>query len=494
MTKYGEEFHSKFVRKDAEQNSEVFNLLAQIDSQGKIKSTFIASPYFTVDALKSIIKRVKQKTYGYNTQSCSGSFILLLDKNFVSHKVLSGQRNKESSEASEIRKINRKIKKIFKGKVGGSDSGIYLVSGCSLFHSKLYYFKRPQSTSTVLIGSANLTGPALDPDSTNVNEELLLELTPPSSKLENRVEEYFLELLSKKIDDKAKNDKNPIKLERLESFLEDPKKNRAFPQDLREFFLNGYLCYETEWPNLNFPWEFEKFFKISNPEELKKLEDIVVHSEMSFSLPMRTLIGAEKNEQSSDSSEKDKPKRILWKKYGVETNLGVWIPELFKDRVTEAIGLKESRREKFFEQLEKNVSNKIDTKFYQCLHKVLEVLGEKENVSAMDVQKWNESCIKRWENHVSRLKKILKNENLKTWYCTGILQTPMIDLWATENEGEFLETVYEYLSSRQNTALKNKFLIEFYKKKEFKVLHKWFEDKKKEEKKQAERNVKKQSE
>ncbi len=317
----------------------------------------------------------------------------------------------------------------------------------------------------------------------------MLELTPPSSKLENLVEEYFLDLLSKQIDDKAKNEKNTIKLERLESFLEDPKKNRAFPQDLREFFLNGYLCIETQWPNLNFPWECETFFKTSNPEELKKLEDIF-HSETSFSLPMRTLIGV-KDEQSSDSSEPDKSKRVYWKTFGMETNLGIWIPDLFKDQVNQALDKKESRRKEFFEKLEKSLPNKINAKFQKCLVKVREFITKTENVSSIDVKEWEKKCNGRWERHVSRLENILKNENLKTWYCTGILQTPMIDLWATENEDEFLETVYEYLSSRQNTPKKKQFLIEFDKKKEFEVLHKWFED---EEKKRVKRNFKKQSE
>ena len=70
----------------------------------------------------------------------------------------------------------------------------------------------------------------------------------------------------------------------------------------------------------------------------------------------------------------------------------------------------------------------------------------------------------------------------------------MIDLWATENEGEFLDTVYEYLSSRQNMLRKKQFLIEFDKNEEFEQLRNFFEMKEREEKKKAEKNVKKLSE
>ena len=248
----------------------------------------ILSAYYSISFLKSLFESVARS----KRKECA---IKLVFNGFAGNRL-------EKQKRELLQFINLLKKK------GYSNIKIYLNTGTTLFHTKLYRFER-KNKLTWFIGSANASEPAF-----NSNGDILLAIDRKVSEFERYVEKV------------------------INNSIEINKVCEPRIENLTSFWRTGLIYFK---PNTQIPFTFN---------ELNMDDDVKERLNLSATRPRNTNPGAAwgaynikrslgllDGGNEDDDDEEEKKNRVNNSRWSIETCYGYWVPAKYSFGLDEAI-------------------------------------------------------------------------------------------------------------------------------------------------------------
>lgn len=417
-------------------------------ADNKLTKCVIVSAFTDIEWIKKIVDILDEKA------SKKGSLVqFFLDRGASKYRL-----NK-----IVLDNLSTRIKNSF-----GKDSGIYLISCSSLFHSKLFYFESLTNIK-LAIGSINFTQKAFE----NNEEIALIEdyRKPPIIRSRSRKKS------------KRKREHKPAFIEPVQKYISClSKQSTLIPynfgcnyQTLRNRLLDGYLYRRTN--------EIDPFiFHLNLSKEiLKRLSERGKKDNSNFqsvdkylkdlkenSISIKKLLGHIENDASSTLTKKERAKL---KKYSIESSYGFWVPREYNKIVNDSLKNSTQNKRIKIENSIKDLNKAADIEkgFKAFLYAMMESLkiqgqdrlkdSDQKTIKRLEIswQKWFSTLQKKFCIPHDAKKEFNSNEldackKLKEKLSSNLFGYPMPNLWddaeaAEEFESSILESI-EYSLSR----------------------------------------------
>lgn len=375
-----------------------FEDLFNID--GALRNVLAISAYTDLDSVKELVKFVRN---GADSRS-KPSLKIFIDK--------SSSRCSDKETFKAYNAQNKKIKSFC-----DDQSGIYLVSGWPLFHSKAFLVEGNRA-SRILIGSLNLTQRGM-----KLNEEIVLcydfktNDRSQASKLANEIKNYSANIMRKSV---------PL----------DEAFNVGKVGSLRELLLDGVVCHELRDSD---PFRFD----LALPKELvpSKSIDVLLEAESVGTLSVKSLITGKMPIGLGVNLPDLNSKRGQWKKYCVETCYGFWCPTYFRHSLKLAIDMRSSERSPHFDEI-KTILNTRQDEIRKCFLDFccrVDAVINREKLTCTWKFSDQAYAAKIWDDWVIRLAKKLENPSFKQRLVDGIAMPPTPDLWSDPISSKLFE-------------------------------------------------------
>lgn len=368
-----------------------WNSIFPSNKKERIEEMYIVSAYTDVKIIKKLVadilenkrfsQRPKMKLKFFLDGNCSHYFDDEKTKKELHAIDLTIQ---DSFDSSKKRKEN----------FFDPSSGIYLVKRGSLFHSKMILVKT-EFSARILIGSLNFTTKAF-----SKNEELMLihESAERKTEILKQADKYI-----KKVEKLIERNKKGTYSTgcRVSDIPPQTRKNTLYGdnnikyESIEDFLSSGILVHQAQTKTLSL------YFDLKLPPDVldKKINASSIHS----------LLKSKKNKSKSLSLKKimeeckikfpQKPEQASWKRFCIETPLGLWCPPKYIPEIT---AIKES--------------SELDD-FYDSLFRILTKKRQKITEKFTEVQ---DSICKLIEEIAN------KGEEIDNWKYKG---QPGIDAW-----------------------------------------------------------------
>ena len=409
---------------------------------GKVKSIDIATAYTDVNAVKSLIKLANADGDGRGTKL----------RIYLDYQSAVKLRNELEFEG------NSDVKKIFADALFEIYSGgtckikVRPVKQGTLFHAKAMLIETTTHRSAY-VGSANFTTRGF-----STNAELGVVVTskePQGSKSQkniflNELDKYFEDLHESIKSDKA-----------LDDFWTYPDRaSKTSYSDWRSFSLAGSLWFESKEHNtFRFPLDLKETDRRIDPELNGKDLGIPAFLDNAIDV-LEILAPAALREVDKKNKKKiDHEDSQHWKKYCIQTCLGLWAPYEWKDEIEKALDNKKTSKHAVFNTIfddlqetvkQRELTRKIIVK-YQEIWSKLSAGGITKNTDLATLDK----RVSKW---VERVANKVKSKEYKTRFYRGVDFVSTPDLWgaspydAEKFQTSFLENLRYELDKRRKTS------------------------------------------
>lgn len=214
--------------------------------------------------------------------------------------------------------------------------------------------------------------------------------------------------------------------------------------DIRSFFLNGQLWYETPETTLfSFPMAFPDQVRTST-----RLRGLPISEYLTNTTPtaidIRTVLSLEEDRS-------DQEKNARWKKkYCMPTCLGLWAPSAWQSLIEKACNAGVARREMSLKSLrsalEASAGNPARERLISAIGSVWHAIAERA-LELKELRPSDDVIHKRATKWIDRTSLMLNDPDFVRRFTRGFLSTSMPDLWAGApvDSKEFEDTFFENL-------------------------------------------------
>lgn len=391
----------------------------------KIEEMYIVSAYTDVKIIKKLIKDILN--HRRFSQRPKMILKIFLDGN-RSHFFDDQETRKELRDIDFTINNSYDSEKTRKEKFFDSSSGLYLIKKGSLFHSKMILVKT-DSSERLLIGSLNFTTQAF-----LKNEELML--VHESSK------HYKTEIL-KQADKYIKKIELLVKQNKPGTFstggrvsnippnkkIFGENKNEIFKYDSVEDFLSsGILVHQVQTKTLSL------YFDLKLPPDVldKKINESPVHSLLKNTKNNTKSLSLKKIMEECKIPFPQKTEQISWKRFCVETPLGLWCPPKYIPEITalKNSSEKNSFYESLFQILEKKRSI-ITEKFKEVQSSISQLIKEISDKGEIidDWDLYGEKGVNAWNTWYDKLLKKQNKSSLMQMLTNVVITSSVPYIW-----------------------------------------------------------------
>ncbi len=384
--------------------------------EGKVNSMQIVSAYTDPDLIIKTLRYILKN----GNQIDTPHFSIYLDY-YSSRITTSDQIREQMLEVSEL--IRKKC---------DEESGVYLVKGGALFHSK-FIISKSRNSMRLLLGSINFTSKGF-----NNNEEIAIV-----GDCDYNGQSYINKLI-----DQLKAYLDKLDCTQLKKSLKINK-----PLNLRQVLLSGSMYYELK--------EADPLrFKLCLPEEIREVEvnlDPMLDANLTDSISLVTLITSPVGHGGlglNVDTDQKRNQKSHWKRWCAETCYGYWNPVEFRDNLENVLQKRKNERKPYYNNLFKIIRTK-DTELQNSFMKFRGRIAEK-------VPLWKyadrSAALISWKKWYKNMLCKLDNESFTDRLITGIENAPTPDVWsdpttAQELEDSFCESIlYQWNKENKNTS------------------------------------------
>lgn len=308
-----------------------------------------------------------------------------------------------------------------------SSSGVYLVKKGSLFHSKMILVKT-ESSARILIGSLNFTTKAF-----SKNEELMLvhESTERKTEILKQADKYI-----KKIEELIEsNEKGTYSTGcRVSDIPPQTRKitldgvNNVKYESIEDFLSSGILIHQAQTKTLSL------YFDLKLPPDVldKKINASSIHSLLKNTKNKSKSLSLKKIMEECKIAFPQKTEQTSWKRFCIETPLGLWCPPKYIPEIT---AIKESTElNAFYEtlfQILKEERIKITNKFKEVQDSICKLIEEIAN-KGEEIDCWKlegQQGIDAWNSWYDKLLKKQSEATLMEMLTNVVITSRIPYIW-----------------------------------------------------------------
>jgi hypothetical protein len=416
-----------------------------LNAPGQIRQIDIATAYTDIEALATLFDLVAKRG-----DSRSGVRVRI----FLDYQ--NACKLADELRADQTNKKNKKLYKELTSTELKTKNGtvhcveLFAVQLGTLFHSKAFVMKT-NTHWTSCVGSVNFTTRGF---TTNEEIAVIERIDHSEYKQAENLTKQVLQYLDVELFDHGRVERIPFK-----SLAEKRKPSKI--SEFRELFLEGHLWYEEkELTNFSFPLDLPN--KVRNrAAEIQGMPIPHLGSKLDSGLPVLKLLNL-------DQKPVGQALRPRWKKFCIQTCLGLWASNLWTEYIKAALVAREEKRKAWL--------NLVTNKFEASAEETQSVICDAYDETWEPIQKMDSGNLrtrlkrsdleKKAEVWVQRMRNKLATESFRTKLLTGVSSVEMPDLWGANpsDAKNFEESFFDHVEydisrvSKQRSQIANNFL------------------------------------